>query len=59
MLQGAITVQSASTIMAVLGGSSCMVKNDRKGRKMTSFKRQQIIIVLLDISEPLRTSMGK
>ena len=42
-----------------LGGSSGMVKNDRKGRKMTGFKRQEIIIILMDISEPSRTSMAK
>ena len=36
-----------------------MVKNDRKGRKMKGFKRQQIIIVLMDISGPSRTSMAK
>ena len=42
-----------------LGGSSCMVKNDGKGRKMTGFQRHQIIIVLMDISGPSRTSMAK
>ena len=43
----------------VLGGSSCMVKNDGKCRKMTGFQRQQIIVVLMDISVLSRTSMAK
>ena len=45
--------------LLLLGGSSCMVKNDGKGRKMTGFQRQQIIVVLMDISGPSRTSMAK
>ena len=42
-----------------LGASSSWVKNDRKGRKITGFKRQQITIVLMDTSGPSRTSMAK
>ena len=42
-----------------LGGSSCMVKNDGKGRKMTGFQSQKIIVVLMDISGPSRTRMAK
>ena len=42
-----------------LGSSSCMVKNHGKGRKMTGFQRQEIIIVLMEISEMSRTSMAK
>ena len=34
---------------AILGGSSCMVKNEGKGRKMTGFQRHQKIVVLMDI----------
>ena len=42
-----------------LGGSSCRVKNDRKGRKMTGFKKHQMIIILMDISGPSRTNTVK
>ena len=42
-----------------LGGSSCMVKNEGKGRKMTGFERHQKIVVLMDISKPSQTSMAK
>ena len=42
-----------------LGGSSCRVEIDRKGREMTGFRKHQIIIVLMDISGPSRTSMAK
>ena len=42
-----------------LGGSSCMVKNEGKGRKMTGFQRHQKIVVLMDISKLSQTSMGK
>ena len=45
--------------LRILGGSSCRVKNDRKGRKMTGFKKHQIIIILMDISGPSRTSTVK
>ena len=40
-----------------LRGSSCMVKNEGKGRKMTGFKRDQKIVVLMDILKPSQTSM--
>ena len=43
----------------VLGGSSCMVKNEGKGRKMTGFQRHKKPVVLMDISKPSQTSMGK
>ena len=36
-----------------------MVKNDGKGRKMTGFKRQKEIVVLMAISKPSQTSMAK
>ena len=36
-----------------------MVKNDEKGRKMTGFKRQKKIVVLMAISKPSQTSMTK
>ena len=42
-----------------LGGSSCMVKYEGKGRKMTGFQRHQKIAVLMDISKPSQTSMAK
>ena len=42
-----------------LGGSSCMVKNEGKGRKMTGFQRHQKIVFLMDISKPSQTSMAK
>ena len=41
-----------------LGGSSCMVKNEGKGRKMTGFQRHRRIVVLLDILKASRTSMA-
>ena len=41
-----------------LGGSSCMVKNEGKGRKMTGFQRQRKIVVLLDILKSSQTSMA-
>ena len=44
---------------SLLGGSSCMVKNEGKGRKMTGFQRHQKMVVLMDISKPSQTSMGK
>ena len=40
-----------------LGGSSCMVKNEGKGRKMTGFQRHRKIVVLLDIIKASQTSM--
>ena len=43
----------------VLGGSSCMVKNEGKGRKMTGFQRHQKIVVLMDILKPSQTSMAE
>ena len=42
-----------------LGGSSCMVKNKGKGRKMTGFQRHQKIVVLMDILKPSQTSMAE
>ena len=42
-----------------LGGSSCMVKNEGKGRKMTGFQRHQKIVVLMDILKPSQTSMAE
>ena len=42
-----------------LGSSSCMVKNEGKGRKMTGFQRHQKKVVLMDISKPSQTSMAK
>ena len=39
-----------------LGGSSCMVKNEGKGRKMTGFQRHRKIVVLLDILKASQTS---
>ena len=39
-----------------LGGSSCMVKNEGKGREMTGFQRHQKIVVLMDILKPSQTS---
>ena len=36
-----------------------MVKNDEKGRKMTGFKRQKKIVVLMAMSKPSQTSMTK
>ena len=44
---------------ACLGGSSCMVKKDGKGREMKGFQRRQIIVVWIDISGPSRTTMAK
>ena len=41
-----------------LGGSSCMVKNEGKGRKMTGFQRHRKIVVLLDIIKASQTSMA-
>ena len=43
----------------LLGGSICMVKKDGKGGKMTGFKRQKKIVVLMAISKPSQTSMAK
>ena len=40
-----------------LGGPSCMVKNEGKGRKMTGFQRHRKIVVLLDIIKASQTSM--
>ena len=43
-------------VVESLGRSSCLVKNDQKGRKMTGFQRQQIMVVLmifLDRREPV------
>ena len=40
-----------------LGGTSCMVKNEGKGRKMTGFGRHRKIVVLLDIIKASQTSM--
>ena len=42
-----------------LGVSSCMVKNEGKGRKMTSFQRHKKIVVLMDILKPSQTSMAE
>ena len=41
-----------------LGGSSCMVKNEGKGRKMTGHQRHRKIVVLLDILKASQTSMA-
>ena len=41
-----------------LGGSSCMVKNEGKGGKMTGFQRQRKTVVLLDIIKASQTSMA-
>ena len=41
-----------------LGGSSCMVKNEGKGRKMTGFQRHQKIVVLMDISKSVTNKYG-
>ena len=41
-----------------LGGSSCMVKNEGKGRKMTGLQRHRKIVVLLDILKASQTSMA-
>ena len=41
-----------------LGGSSCMVKNEGKGRKMTGFQRHRKIVVLLDITKASQTNMA-
>ena len=41
-----------------LGGSSCMVKNEGKGRKMTGLQRNPKIVVLLDILKASQTSMA-
>ena len=41
-----------------LGGSSCMVKNEGKGRKMTGFQRHRKIVVLMDIIKASQTSMA-
>ena len=43
----------------VLGGSSCMVKNEGKGRNMTGFQRHQKTVVLMDILKPSQTSMAE
>ena len=45
-------------VRPVLGGSSCMVKNEGKGRKMTGFQRHRKIVVLLDILKASQTSMA-
>ena len=42
-----------------LGGSSCMVKNKGKCRKMTGFQRHQKRVVLMDILKPSQTSMAE
>ena len=42
-----------------LGGSSCMVKNEGKGRKMTGFQMHQKIVVLMDILKLSQTSMAE
>ena len=42
-----------------LGGSSCMVKNEGKGRKMTGFQRHQKKVVLKDMLKPSQTSMAE
>ena len=49
---------SLPLIDSILGGSSCMVKNEGKGRKMTGFQRHRKIVVLLDIIKPSQTSMA-
>ena len=41
-----------------LGGSSCMVKDGGKGRKMTGFQRHQKIVVLMDILNLSQTNMA-
>ena len=41
-----------------LGGSSCMVKNEGKGRKMTGSQMHRKIVVLLDILKASQTSMA-
>ena len=46
-------------ILRYLGGSSCMVKNEGKGRKMTGFQRHQKIVVLMDILKPSQTTMAE
>ena len=43
---------------SALGGSSCMVKNEGKGRKMTGFQRHQKKVVLMDILKASQASMA-
>ena len=43
----------------ILGGSSCMVQDEGKRRKMTGFQRHQKIVVLMDILKPSQTSMAE
>ena len=57
--KGYSTVEEGGFIDAgkqFLGGSSCRVKNNRKGRKTTGFGKHQMIIILMDMSGPPRTS---
>ena len=42
-----------------LGGSSCTVKNEGKGRKMTGFQRHRKIVVLLDIRKNRRRQVWR
>ena len=43
---------------SLLGSSSCIVKNEGKGSKMTGFQRHQKIVTLMDILKPSQTSMA-
>ena len=52
-------VYTQGPVNPVLGGSSCMVKNEGKGRKMTGFQRHQRMVVLMDILRPSQTSMAE
>ena len=56
---GGVHQHSQCKDLTSLGVSSCMVKNEGKGRKMTGFQRHQKIVVLMDISKSSQTSMGK
>ena len=57
---GCLTITGVpSLVPSVLGGSSCMVKTEGKGRKMTGFQRHQKIVVLMDTLKPSQTSMAE
>ena len=56
-IQGPAAVDAPRTGTSGLGGSSCMVKDEGKGRKMTGFQRHRKIVVLLDIIKASQTSM--
>ena len=47
--KGRFLICEFSQVCKHLGGSSCMVKNEGTGRKMTGFQRHQKIVVLMDV----------